>query len=143
MKTQPSPGVDPSGFDAYTPQEIAARLNEFSQAKARLPLLTTCMLGMLAGAFIGLGALFFTLVASDSSLGFAASRLTGGVCFSLGLLLVAVAGAELFTGNNLLAMAWAEGSVSPRDVLCNWTVVCVANFVGAAGSRASVGQKSE
>ena len=67
---------------------------------------------MLAGAFIGLGALYFTLVVSDASLGFAAARVTGGVVFSLGLLLVVVAGAELFTGNNLLAMAWADGCVS-------------------------------
>jgi formate/nitrite transporter len=57
----------------------------------------------------------------------------GGVVFSLGLLLVVVAGAELFTGNNLLAMAWADGCLSTRDVLVNWAVVCAANFAGAAG----------
>jgi formate/nitrite transporter len=91
------------------------------------------MLGMLAGAFIGLGALMFALVSSDASLGFAASRLLGGLAFSLGLILVTVAGAELFTGNNLLAMAWASGCVSTRDVLRNWVVVCMANFVGALG----------
>ncbi|HJV60132.1 MAG TPA: formate/nitrite transporter family protein, partial [Albitalea sp.] len=86
-----------------------------------------------AGAFIGLGALMFTLVASDASLGFAASRLLEGLSFSLGLLLVTVAGAELFTGNNLLAMAWADGCVSTRQVLRNWVVVCCANFAGAVG----------
>jgi formate transporter len=58
--------------------------------------------------------------------------------FSLGLLLVVVAGAELFTGNNLLAMAWADGCMSTRDVLINWVVVCLANFAGAAGLAALV-----
>jgi len=87
------------GFDAFSPKEIAGRVKDFSVIKARLPLLTLWMLGMLAGAFIGLGALYFTLVVSDASLGFAAARVAGGVCFSLGLLLVVVAGAELFTGN--------------------------------------------
>ena len=101
--------------------------------KARLPLLTLALLGVLAGAFIGLGAMLFTLVASDATLGFAASRLLGGLAFSLGLILVTVAGAELFTGNNLLAMAWASGRVSSAEVLRNWVVVCAANFAGAAG----------
>lgn len=120
-------------FDAYSPREIAGRVKEFCVVKAQLPLLSLAMLGMLAGAFIGLGALMFTLVASDSGLGFAASRLAGGVGFSLGLVLVTVAGAELFTGNNLLAMGWADGCVRTRQVLRNWLVVCIANFVGAAG----------
>jgi len=121
------------GFDAFSPKEIAGRVNDFCVVKARMPLLTMWMLGMLAGAFIGLGSLYFTLVASDASLGFAAARVTGGVVFSLGLLLVVVAGAELFTGNNFLAMGWADGCVSLREVLRNWAVVCAANFVGAAG----------
>jgi formate/nitrite transporter len=120
-------------FDAYTPREIAGRVREFCIVKARLPLLALAMLGVLAGAFIGLGSLMFTLVASDPGIGFAASRLLGGLVFSLGLVLVVVAGAELFTGNNLLAMAWADGCVSTRDVLRNWVVACAANFCGAAG----------
>ena len=82
---------------------------------------------------IGLGAMYYTLVVSDAQLSFAVSRVLGAVCFSLGLLLVVVAGAELFTGNNLLAMAWADGKVSTGEVLRNWAVVCVANFIGAAG----------
>ncbi len=121
------------GFDAYAPRDIAERVENVGVAKARLPFLSLAMLGMLAGAFIGLGAMVFTLVTSDATLGFAAARVLGGVTFSLGLVLVIVAGAELFTGNNLIAMAWAEGKVSTLEVLRNWTVVCVANFVGAAG----------
>ena len=120
------------GFDAYTPGEIPARVKEFCDVKVRLPLLSLAMLGMLAGAFIGLGAMMYTLVVSDASLGFAAQRLLGGLAFSLGLVLVTVAGAELFTGNNLLAMGWADGCLSTRQVLRNWAVVCATNFVGAA-----------
>ncbi|MEW9900612.1 formate/nitrite transporter family protein [Chitinivorax sp. PXF-14] len=121
------------GFDAFAPAEIAERVENVGVAKARLPLLQTVLLGMLAGAFIGLGSLYFVLVTSDASLGFAASRVLGGVVFSLGLLLVVVAGAELFTGNNLLAMAWADRRISTAELLRNWVIVCCANFIGAAG----------
>jgi formate/nitrite transporter len=125
--------TDNFNMDAYSPQQIAERVDNIGVTKARLPLLSMAMLGMLAGAFIGLGALYFTLVISDAGLSFAVARVLGGVCFSLGLLLVVVAGAELFTGNNLLAMAWADGKVSTTEVLRNWVVVCAANFAGAAG----------
>ncbi len=125
--------VDNFSMDAYSPQQIAERVDNIGVTKARLPLLSMVMLGILAGAFIGLGALYFTLVISDAGLPFAVARVLGGVCFSLGLLLVVVAGAELFTGNNLLAMAWADGKVSTAEVLRNWAVVCAANFAGAAG----------
>jgi formate transporter len=121
------------GLDAYAPKEVATRVAEVGVVKARLPLLTLALLGVLAGAFVGLGALMFALVASDESLGFAASRLLGGLVFSLGLVLVTVAGAELFTGNNLIAMAWAARRISSAELLRNWAVVCVANFIGAAG----------
>jgi formate transporter len=120
------------GMDAYAPNEVAARVAAVGAAKSRLPLLTLWLLGMLAGAFIGLGAAMFLLVAADPGLGFVASRLLGGLVFSLGLMLVVVAGAELFTGNNLLAMAWASGLIGTRDVLRNWVVVAAANAVGAA-----------
>jgi formate transporter len=126
------------GLDAYSPPEIAERVENAGAAKARLPLLQTVMLGGLAGVYIGLGALFYTLVLSDASLGFAASRVLGGVCFSMGLLFVVVAGAELFTGNNLLAMAWAGGRITSVELLRNWVVVCAANFAGAAGIAALV-----
>jgi formate/nitrite transporter len=126
------------GLDAFSPREIAERVENVGVGKARMPFLPLVMFSFLAGAFIGLGALFYTLVTSDSSLGFAASRVLGGVCFSLGLLLVVVAGAELFTGNNLLAMAWAERKISSADVLKNWIIVCLANFVGASGLAALV-----
>jgi formate/nitrite transporter len=121
------------GSDAYAPAEIAERVQSVGVAKARLPLLSLVMLGFLAGAFIGLGSLYYVIVASDPQLGWAAQRVLGGAVFSLGLLLVVVAGAELFTGNNLVAMAWAAGKVSSRELLWNWLVVCAANFGGAVG----------
>jgi formate/nitrite transporter len=121
------------GLDAYAPKEIAARVSEIGVAKARLPPLSLALLGVLAGAFIGLGAMMSTLVASDATLGFAVSRLLGGLVFSLGLMLVVVAGAELFTGNNLLVMAWAGGRIGTGELLRHWALVCAANLVGAAG----------
>lgn len=121
------------GFDAFSPREIAARVETIGVIKARLPFIPLLMLSLLAGAFIGLGALFFVIVKSDPALGFATRQVLGGVCFSLGLILVIVAGAELFTGNNLLAMAWADGKISTRELLRNWTIVCAGNFIGAAG----------
>ncbi len=121
------------GSDAYAPAQIAQRIESVGVTKARLATLPLLMLGMLAGAFIGLGAMLFVLVKSDPTLGFAASAIGGGLVFALGLLLVVVAGAELFTGNNLLVMAWADGRISSAAVLRNWVLVCLANFVGAAG----------
>lgn len=120
-------------FDAYSPDQIAGRVQGAGVAKARTPLVPLIMLGMLAGAFIGLGSLYYVVVLSDPSVSFAASRVLGGVAFSVGLLLVVVAGAELFTGNNLLAMAWADGRVTTSEVLFNWAVVCASNFAGAVG----------
>lgn len=121
------------GLDAYSPAEIALRVEQVGVSKARMPFLQTVMLGILAGAFIGLGSLYFAIVASDASLSFAVSKVLGGVVFSLGLLLVVVAGAELFTGNNLLAMAWASRLITTKDVLRNWLIVSMANFIGAVG----------
>lgn len=121
------------GLDAFSPTQVARRVESVGVTKARLPLLSMCMLGILAGGFIGLGALYAVLVMSDASLGFGLSRLLGGITFSMGLILVVVAGAELFTGNNLLAMAWADGRISTGAVFYNWAVVAASNFAGAAG----------
>jgi formate/nitrite transporter len=121
------------GLDAYSPREIAERVESIGVVKARLPLLSQITLGVLAGGFIGLGALYFTLVTSDTNLTFGAARLLGGLAFSLGLILVVVAGAELFTGNNLLVMAWVSRRITTGELLRNWLVVYLANFAGALG----------
>ena len=126
------------GSDCYSPKEIAEKVENVGVTKASLPLLPMIALGVLAGGFIGLGALYFTLVASDPSLPFAVTRVLGGVAFSLGLILVVVAGAELFTGNNLLVMACVAGRISTPTMLKNFVVIFVANFIGAAGLAALV-----
>jgi formate/nitrite transporter len=121
------------GFDAYSPKEIADRVETIGVAKAHLPLFSQIALGVLAGGFIGLGALYFTLVTSDPTLSFAVSRILGGLAFSLGLILVVVAGAELFTGNNLLVLAWASHRLTTQELLRNWLIIYFANFAGALG----------
>jgi len=126
------------GTDAYSPKEIAERIEAVGVAKANLPLISMAALGVLAGGFIGLGALFYTLVVSDNTLSFAAQRVLGGLVFSLGLILVAVAGAELFTGNNLMVMAWVERRIPAPLLFRNLGVVYLTNFLGATGLAALV-----
>ena len=127
-----------SMLDAYAPAQIAARVHDVGVTKARLPISTMFALALLAGAFIALGSLFFT-VTITTGVGaqppsFGLSRLAGGITFSLGLILVVVGGAELFTGNNLIAMAWASGHVTTQQVIRNWGWVYLGNFVGAIGT---------
>ena len=121
------------GADCYSPREIAERVENVGVTKAHLPLLPLAALGVLAGGFIGLGAILFTVVQSDSHLSFALQRVLGGVGFSLGLILVVLAGAELFTGNNLLVMAWVSKRISTSHLCRNLLIVYVANLVGAVG----------
>ncbi|MBP9897193.1 MAG: formate/nitrite transporter family protein [Gemmatimonadales bacterium] len=117
--------------DAIPPREIARKAEQVGVAKANTDGLTLLVLAILAGAFIALAALLFTVVVTDPRLGFGVTRLIGGLSFCLGLVLVIVAGAELFTGNNLLAMAWASGLIDTRAVLRNWAIVYVGNVVGS------------
>jgi formate/nitrite transporter len=121
------------GFSAYSPAQIAEKVDELGVKKAKTPLLQLVMLGLLAGAFIGIGGLLYALIKSDIALSFARTQVLGGLAFSLGLILVVVAGAELFTGNNLIVMAWADNKISLRELLRNWVVVCIANLFGASG----------
>lgn len=121
------------GLDSYAPGEIAERVERVGVAKANLPLLSTVALGVLAGGFIGLGALYYTLVVSDRDLPFAVARTLGGLVFSLGLILVVIAGAELFTGNNLLVMACVSRRITPGRLARNLIVVYLANLAGAVG----------
>ena len=120
-------------LDAYSPAEIAHRIENVGVAKAKLPTLQMLTLGSLAGAFIALGAALFTLVMTGGDAGLGPGRLLGGIAFSLGLILVVIAGAELFTGNNLIVMAWADRRITSSALLRNWVLVYMANFVGAVG----------
>jgi len=121
-------------IDAYAPSEMAQRVVRVGVAKAKLPAADSLILAVLAGAFIGLGAAFATLATTAPDLGFGPTRVLGGLTFSLGLILVVVAGAELFTGNNLVAMAWASRLITTRQVFRNWTLVYLGNFVGSVGT---------
>lgn len=129
---------EPATFDAYRPDEVARRVETMGVGKARADAGTLLILAVLAGAFISLGAVFFTVVVSGSALGFGVTRLLGGLGFCLGLVLVVVGGAELFTGNNLLAMAWASRKIRTRDVLRNWGWVYLGNVLGCLGTVALV-----
>ncbi|BBO15724.1 nitrite/formate transporter [Candidatus Brocadia pituitae] len=118
-------------IDAYAPPQIAARIDKVATVKAQLTFVKTFLLGILAGAYIGIGAQFATLVTSDSTLHFGLTSMIAGITFSLGLMLVVVAGAELFTGNNLIIMGYVSKRIRTRDVLNNWIISYVSNLVGS------------
>lgn len=124
-------------IDALLPPEMAIRAELLGVRKSEMPALRVFMLAILAGAFIALGAIF----ATTASAGLAAAgwpygivRLVSGVVFCLGLILVIVGGAELFTGNNLIVMAWANRKVSTMALLRNWVIVYLGNLVGSLGT---------
>jgi formate transporter len=120
-------------IDAFLPAEMAQRMEDAGVKKASLDSCSMFALAILAGAFIGLGAEFFTLVITDSGLGFGLNKLVGGLVFSLGLILVVIAGAELFTGNNLIVMAWVSGKLTLGQLMRNWLIVYLGNLVGSLG----------
>ena len=124
------------GIDNLLPDEIAKRAEELGADKCRMPTHKLLVLGILAGAFISLGAAFATTVGAGGGMPLGATRLLVGISFALGLALVVLAGAELFTGNNLIVMAWARGRVTTRSLLRNWAIVYVGNAIGALGTVA-------
>jgi formate transporter len=124
--------------DPYAPAEMAGRALEVGAAKARLDFLSTLTLAILAGGFISLGAQLATVVGVDPTLGYGVTRALVGLAFSLGLILVVIAGAELFTGNTLLVMAWLGRKVTARQVGRNWAIVFAGNFAGALATVALV-----
>jgi len=135
-------------IDALLPQEMASRAENLGVRKSEISVLKTFLLAVLAGAFIALGAIFATTVSAagvpvtapdgtviyNAALPYGLIRLLAGLVFSLGLILVVVGGAELFTGNNLIVMAWASGKVRGLKVLRNWFIVYIGNFFGAVGT---------
>jgi formate/nitrite transporter len=129
--------LTPIGLDALPPPEMARKAEQVGVTKAGLDTATTFALSVLAGAFIAMGAVFATTAtAGGGDLPYGVTRLLGGLTFSLGLILVVVAGAELFTGNNLIVMAWASRRVSTLRLLRNWAIVYLGNFVGAIATAA-------
>jgi len=117
-------------IDALLPAEMAHKAEEAGVKKAAMPTLTMFVLAVLAGAFIALGAIFFTVTVTGD-LPYGLKRLLGGMAFSLGLILVIVGGAELFTGNNLIVMAWASGRISMLQIMRSWIIVYSGNLAGS------------
>lgn len=124
---------DDNNHDAYKPAKIALLVESVGVGKAHLPVMQMFVLAILAGAFIGFGAAAYTTVMTGADASFGPSRLLGGLVFSLGLILVIVGGAELFTGNALMIMAAVERKITLRRMLRSWGIVYLGNFVGAAG----------
>lgn len=118
-------------LDAYKPAEIIKRVEAAGVGKSQLTREQQFVLGALAGCFIALGAVFYVSVIPDIDSMRGVDRLIGGLAFSLGLILVIVAGAELFTGDVLMTIAYVEKKISLRALLSTWAVVLLGNIVGA------------
>jgi formate transporter len=130
------PRVPLSFFDELLPPDMAHKAEDIGIKKAHMDFLSTFALAVLAGAFIALGCIFFTVSQTTGGITvpWGILRVIGGLTFSLGLILVIVGGAELFTGNNLIIMAWASRHLSTRRLLRNWVIVYAGNFVGAVAT---------
>ena len=140
--------TDQISFDALLPPAMAVKAEDIGVKKANLKALNMFLLAVLAGAFIGIGAIFATTVAAGGmsvkdAAGAAAYstgwpygvvRLLTGLVFSTGLILVIIGGAELFTGNTLITMAFASKKVSLSQLMRNWVIVYVGNFVGSVAT---------
>ena len=127
----PVPGRDPRSVDAYVPSEVARRVHMAGVADASRPPVQTFALAVIGGAMLGLAAGAATATMAGSTTGYGQTRLLGGLVFGLGLTLVMVGGGELFTSNNLIAMAWVSRHVRTKDVALNWLLVYVGNVIGA------------
>lgn len=142
--TLPAQSISPTMFDAILPAKMAVRAEESGVAKASLDPTALFVLAVLGGAFVSFGAIFATTVTAativdgtvSSALTFGVMRLLTGVVFCLGFVLIVIGGAELFTGNNLVVMAWASRKVTTRGLLMNWIIVFIGNLVGAFGTAA-------
>jgi formate/nitrite transporter len=125
--------------DALLPSDMARAAERIGAAKAKLDTVRLLALAVLAGAFIAFGAMFFTIAtAGAGDLPYGLVRVVAGMVFSLGLILVVVGGAELFTGNNLMVMAWAGGKVATAEITRAWTLVYLGNFTGATATAVLV-----
>jgi len=122
--------------DALLPPAMADKAENVGVAKAGMDTVTMLLLAILAGAFIALGSEFCTVTITGTApiLGFGMTKLVGGLVFCIGLILVIVAGAELFTGNSLILMATISGKVSVGRLLRNWIIVYIGNFVGSVAT---------
>ena len=122
--------MDDSKLDAYIPAEMAKRAEASGIRKANRDIISAFFLAIQAGAFIAFGAALYTHVIHDSTLSVGLTKLIGGLTFSLGLILVIIAGADLFTGDTLMVMACFTGAITYRRMLRSWSIVFTGNLVG-------------
>jgi formate/nitrite transporter len=120
-----------SAPDCRPPAEMAFKMEDVGIAKVNGNIWAISLLGIMAGFFIGLGAMFCTLVTTDIQIGFGLTKLVGGIVFSLGLILVVLAGAELFTGNALMVGSRASGKIKLSQLFKNWSIVYFTNLIGS------------
>ena len=130
---------DPNHFDAHKPKEIAELIETAGVAKAQLPLVQMLVLAILAGVFIGFGAAAYSVTMAGVDAGFGPARVLGGLVFSLGLILVIVGGAELFTGNALMVMAVVDGKLPVARLFTSWGIVYLGNLIGAVALAIAFG----
>jgi formate transporter len=124
-------------IEALLPPEMALACEVAGVAKAGRDGIRLVVLGLLAGAFIAFGAIFMTVVLTGTGdLPWGIGRLVGGLSFSLGLILVIVGGAELFTGDALMIMAFASRRITSGALLRAWCLVYAGNIAGALGTAA-------
>lgn len=128
-KSQASP------LDSLSPQDMALACEAAGITKAGRDAIALLVLGILAGAFIALGAMFMTTVVTGAGdLPWGVARLIGGLVFSLGLILVIIGGAELFTGDTLMIVACASKRITVMSLLRAWALVYIGNIIGAVGT---------
>jgi formate/nitrite transporter len=116
-----------------TPAETANAFIGIGEYKAKMPKSKILLSGFLAGAYIAFAAQLMNMVTHDMVAHFGAgfTSFIGGSVFGIALVLVLVAGSDLFTGNTLLSMGWLNGNLNTKQVLSNWTWVYIGNFIGA------------
>lgn len=124
-------GIPVIDIDAYAPIKMADRVGQVGIAKTQMSMLTTLVLSILAGVFIALGAQLSMLVTHTATSNLGMNQLLGGVAFTLALVLIVIAGAELFTGNCLIAMSYMAGKITGRDLTRNLIIAFIGNFIGA------------
>ena len=126
------------GFEAYDPDEIARQVMDIGVKKTRYPAYKTFTLGVMGGAFISFGAMYELYILSHPDIGSSIATLVAPLFYAVGYIIAFIAGAEIFTTNNLSAMGWASGKLKTVDVAKNWTIVLFANFFWRSIYRFSV-----
>jgi formate/nitrite transporter FocA (FNT family) len=123
-----------TSWECLSTPQVLHKAADVGEIKVSSPPGRSFLLAVMAGLFIATGAACMLVVKSDSSLGFASSQILGGVVFSVGLVLVVVAGAELFTGNNLMVIGCLSRRYSPGKLVGSWLMVYAGNFLGSLSS---------